>query len=75
MRVKDYFYAIGFGHIITCWIVFVITFMVAYLSPDKKVIVCLNFFKEANVELIFLIVGSICSIYFLFVTFQTKKEK
>ena len=49
---KKYWHAIGLGWMFATYLAFIITFVIAYLSPQKAVIFYINRFKEAHIEMI-----------------------
>jgi len=47
---------VGFVPLLMSYVVFFLTFIEAYFSPEKMVIVGINKFGEANLEFIFLLI-------------------
>ena len=47
------------------YIILLYTFLSAYLSPIKTVVVDINSVGEANIELVFLLISIPCVIYYL----------
>jgi hypothetical protein len=60
MEVKTFFTlladSIGMGFLAGTTLVMMVTFMIAFLSPDKMVLVTINTYHEAVIELVFLII-------------------
>lgn len=48
-------YGACLGSMIGTVLIFAITFMIAYASPDKEVLVMINHYGEAHVELVLLL--------------------
>lgn len=49
---------------------FVLTFIFAYLSPSKQIIVTINSIGEANLELVLIVISIPCIIYCIYLLFK-----
>ena len=68
MKLKHYIIAIGLGNFLATNVMMLWTFLIAYSSPDKSVIVYINRYGEATLELWLIIpmfIISVLSIYFI----------
>ena len=62
---KLFYKILAFATLGATYVTILITFLVAYLSPSKTVLVTINTFGEANIELVFLVL-TIPGIYLAF---------
>lgn len=66
LKLKDYIFIIGSGGVLASHVVLFHTFLVAYFNPTKSVVVHINHYKEAHIELVFLTIVSICVIIMIY---------
>lgn len=59
MNWKIIFKAIGIGVLISCYITMVWTFLGAYATPEKEIVVAINDYQEAKTELVFMVLSFI----------------
>jgi len=57
-----YIHAVSIGYLTATNIIMIITFMTAFLTPEKAVIIYINKYKEANIELIIVLICTIISL-------------
>ena len=55
-------WSVGMG----CFVTFFITFVMAYTTSDKSIIIHIDKFGEANLELFILCFGAVCILYMIY---------
>jgi hypothetical protein len=70
MNIKALFYLTGLILILSTSIIFLWLFFSAYLSESKTILMDINFYHEANIELILAFITILSGIYFFYTTIK-----
>ena len=65
MKVLNFFLGLGGVLLLVSHIMFAQIFLTAYLNPEKEILINIDSFGEAHIELVLLIISSILGVAFL----------
>lgn len=66
MNLKPMFRILGLANLMSCWVVLTLTFMAAYFGGDYSILVTINEYHEAHIELAMMLLLFPATIYTLF---------